>query len=76
MNPALGRLSEMPRCTLAHRPTPIELLGNLSAATGKANIYVKRDDCTGLALGGNKIRQLEYYVGAPRAGCRLCRRNR
>ncbi len=67
MNPALGRLSEMPRCPLAHRPTPIELLGNLSAATGKANIYVKRDDCTGLALGGNKIRQLEYYVGAAEA---------
>lgn len=67
MNRALGRLSDMPRCLLAHRPTPIELMGNFAAEIGKANVYVKRDDCTGLALGGNKIRQLEYYVGAAEA---------
>ena len=67
MNQALGRLAEMPRCPLAHCPTPIELMGNLSRELGASSIYVKRDDCTGLALGGNKIRQLEYYVGAAEA---------
>ena len=67
MNRALGRLSEMPRHPLAHLPTPVELMANLSSEIGKAKIYVKRDDCTGLALGGNKIRQLEYYVGAAEA---------
>ena len=30
---------------------------------GRADLYIKRDDCTGLALGGNKARKLEYYVG-------------
>lgn len=67
MNRSLGRLIEMPRCPLAHLPTPIEPMGNLSSAIGNATISVKRDDCTGLALGGNKIRQLEYYVGAAEA---------
>lgn len=52
-----------PRAILAHTPTPIELLPNLSDELGSAKIWVKRDDCTGLAFGGNKARQLEYYMG-------------
>ena len=40
---------------------------NLSRQIGGAQLFIKRDDCTGLALGGNKIRQLEYYVGAAEA---------
>ncbi|MBT3324723.1 MAG: pyridoxal-phosphate dependent enzyme [Gemmatimonadales bacterium] len=36
---------------------------NLSAAVGGVDLYVKRDDCTGLAMGGNKARQLEFYLG-------------
>ncbi len=55
-------LSQQARVTLAHTPTPIEALNNLSAM-GHCSLYVKRDDCTGVGMGGNKIRQLEYYVG-------------
>jgi len=51
-----------PSVSLAHKPTPLEKLGNLSEETG-VNIWIKRDDCTGLAFGGNKTRQLEYYIG-------------
>jgi D-cysteine desulfhydrase family pyridoxal phosphate-dependent enzyme len=53
---------QFPSVALAHKPTPLELLSNLSRETG-VNIWVKRDDCTGLAFGGNKARQLEYYIG-------------
>lgn len=60
---AFGRLDEMPRRDLAYLPTPVEFLPNLTREVGGAAIWVKRDDCTGLALGGNKIRQLEYYMG-------------
>jgi len=52
-----------PRVRLAHAPTPLEFLPNLTARLGGPRIYVKRDDCTGLAMGGNKARQLEYYLG-------------
>ena len=37
---------------------------NLTSYAGGANLLVKRDDCTGLAFGGNKVRQLEFYMGA------------
>ncbi len=42
-------------------PTPIQKLSNISRELG-ANIYVKRDDMTGIALGGNKVRKLEYLL--------------
>jgi len=51
-----------PRVELTHRPTPLELLNNVSAEFG-ARVWIKRDDCTGLAFGGNKSRQLEFYLG-------------
>ncbi len=63
----LGTLSRYPTVTLSHSPTPLEALPNLSRHAGGANIWIKRDDCTGLALGGNKVRKLEYYVGEARA---------
>ena len=63
MGNSLEKLEKLPRAILAHTPTPIEHLPNLSVQIGGAALYVKRDDCTGLALGGNKARQLEYYVG-------------
>ena len=63
MDDDLGRLAELPRTLLAHTPTPIEHLPNLSAQLAGASLYVKRDDCTGLAFGGNKTRQLEFYLG-------------
>lgn len=52
-----------PRAILAHVPTPLEQLQRLSEKIGGPTIWVKRDDCTGLAFGGNKARQLEYYFG-------------
>ena len=54
---------DFPRVELSHRPTPLELLNNVSAEFG-TNVWIKRDDCTGLAFGGNKVRQLEFYLGA------------
>ncbi len=57
------RTSLAPRVRLAHTPTPIEPMRNLSMALGGPQLFVKRDDCTGLAGGGNKARQLEYYMG-------------
>lgn len=56
-------LSRFPRVSLAHLPTPLELLPRLSEALGGPNIYIKRDDCTGLATGGNKTRKLEFSMG-------------
>ena len=55
-------LSRFPRVRLAHLPTPLELMPNLSKHLGGPNIYVKRDDCTGLATGGNKTRKLEFVM--------------
>jgi L-cysteate sulfo-lyase len=57
------RLSGFPRVTLAHLPTPLEHMPRLSEHMGGPQIYVKRDDCTGLATGGNKTRKLEYSMG-------------
>lgn len=57
---ALGRLS---RVSLAHLPTPLQPLPRLSEALGGVELWIKRDDNTGLALGGNKARQLEFTVG-------------
>ncbi len=56
-------LEDFPRVRLAHAPTPLEPMDRLSAHLGGPRLLVKRDDCTGLALGGNKARQLEYYLG-------------
>lgn len=62
--PALGRLNDMPRARLFSGGTAMQSLPNLAAACGgKAELYVKRDDCTELAFGGNKVRQLEFYLG-------------
>lgn len=63
MHRNVGLLDELPRVELAHAPTPIDQMPNLSMACGNARLFVKRDDCTGLGLGGNKARQLEFYLG-------------
>ncbi len=57
-------LEQFPRVTLAHLPTPLEHLPNLSKHLGGPEIWVKRDDCTGLASGGNKTRKLEFSMAA------------
>src|SRR5215468_2976733 len=58
------RLSEFPRFALAHLPTPLEPLARLHQHIGGPKLYIKRDDCTGLALGGNKTRKAEFLIGA------------
>ncbi len=57
------QLSKFPRVSLAHLPTPLEHMPRLSEHLGGPDIFVKRDDCTGLATGGNKTRKLEYSMG-------------
>jgi len=57
-----GSFKEVPRLRFAHLPTPIDELGRLSKALGGPRIFVKRDDATGLALGGNKTRKLEFLI--------------
>jgi D-cysteine desulfhydrase family pyridoxal phosphate-dependent enzyme len=57
----------LPRVKIAHLPTPLEPLPRLSAKLGGPTLYVKRDDLTGLAFGGNKTRKLEYLVAEAQA---------
>ncbi|MEQ9465415.1 MAG: D-cysteine desulfhydrase [Haliea sp.] len=59
-------LARFPRIKLAHLPTPLEYLPRLSEHLGGPKIYVKRDDCTGLASGGNKTRKLEFLLADAR----------
>jgi L-cysteate sulfo-lyase len=59
-------LSRFPRVRLGHLPTPLEPMAELSRALGGPNLFVKRDDCTGLATGGNKTRKLEFLMGEAR----------
>lgn len=50
------------RYPLAHLPTPVEALPQLTALLGGPELYIKRDDQTGLGIGGNKTRKLEYLI--------------
>jgi D-cysteine desulfhydrase/L-cysteate sulfo-lyase len=63
----LGKLESFPRTKLARTPTPLEAMPSLAKELGGPSLYVKRDDMTGLAFGGNKARQLEFYFGAANA---------
>lgn len=53
-------LAALPTVPLGHWPTPLEPLPRLTAELGGPQIWIKRDDCSGLATGGNKTRKLEY----------------
>ncbi|MBU3077575.1 D-cysteine desulfhydrase [Sphingomonas quercus] len=55
-------LSRFPRVRLGHLPTPLEPLERLSKRLGGPRLWIKRDDCTGLAGGGNKTRKLEFLI--------------
>jgi D-cysteine desulfhydrase family pyridoxal phosphate-dependent enzyme len=57
------RIESRARFSLAQLPTPIEELKSLSRELGGPELLIKRDDQTGLALGGNKTRKLEFLVG-------------
>ena len=55
-------LARFPRVRLGHLPTPLEAMPNLTKHLGGPQLYIKRDDCTGLASGGNKTRKLEFLM--------------
>ena len=56
-------LARFPRVRLFPAPTPLEKLDNLTRHLGGPEIWLKRDDCTVVATGGNKVRKLEFLVG-------------
>ena len=56
------KLTNFPRIQITHSPTPLEFMPRLTEALGGPNIYIKRDDCTGLGSGGNKTRKLEFLM--------------
>lgn len=56
-------VSGFSRASLWSGATPFEPMSNLTDELGGGPMFVKRDDCNGLAFGGNKVRQLEYYLG-------------
>ena len=60
-------LARFPRVFLAHLPTPLEKLERLSKELGGPEIWIKRDDCTGLSTGGNKTRKLEFLMAEAQA---------
>jgi len=62
-----ARLQRLARFPLTTLPTPLEEYPRLAAAIGAERLLIKRDDLTGLAFGGNKVRELEYFLGAAKA---------
>ena len=59
-----GCLASIPGACLFEGMTPLESMPNLAGYCGGPSLLVKRGDCNGLAFGGNKVRQLEFYFGA------------
>jgi len=59
--------SRFPRLFVAHLPTRLEKLERLSKELGGPEIWIKRDDCTGLSTGGNKTRKLEFLMAEAQA---------
>lgn len=65
-----ARIARLPRIPLAFTPTPLEEVPRLSEALGGPRILIKRDDLTGFAFGGNKVRAMEFRLANVRAmGC-------
>lgn len=60
-------LGRFPRVRFAHLPTPLEHLPRLSRELNGPEIFIKRDDCTGMSSGGNKTRKLEFLMADARA---------
>ncbi len=55
-------IAKLPRIHLAHLPTPLEPAPRFSGRLGGPAVYIKRDDCTGMAMGGNKTRHNEFLL--------------
>jgi 1-aminocyclopropane-1-carboxylate deaminase/D-cysteine desulfhydrase-like pyridoxal-dependent ACC family enzyme len=65
-----ARVARLPRLPFAFLPTPLEEAPGITAALGGPRVLVKRDDLTGFAFGGNKVRALEFRMADVRAkGC-------
>src|SRR6201989_735683 len=60
-------LARFPRVRLFPTPTPLERLENLTRTLAGPEIWIKRDDCTVVATGGNKVRKLEFLIGEAKA---------
>jgi len=56
------KIDSFPRVRLAVLPTPLHEVPRFSAAIGGPRIFIKRDDLTGLAFGGNKTRMFEFLL--------------
>ncbi|HHY45245.1 MAG TPA: pyridoxal-phosphate dependent enzyme [Firmicutes bacterium] len=56
-------LESRPKVRLGHFPTPLSRLSNVERHLAREHLYLKRDDLTGVSLGGNKVRGLEYLLG-------------
>lgn len=54
--------ARLPRVRLAHLPTPFEEAPRFAGKIGDLRVFVKRDDCTGLLFGGNKVRHAEFLL--------------
>ena len=63
----INRINKIPKIKLAILPTALEYLPNISKELG-INLYIKRDDCTALAFGGNKTRHLEFIMAKVKDG--------
>jgi 1-aminocyclopropane-1-carboxylate deaminase len=63
----LEQLASLPRFSLAQLPTPIHRLENFVRHAGDIDLWIKRDDLTGLVGGGNKTRKLEFLIGDAKA---------
>ncbi|MBI1928684.1 D-cysteine desulfhydrase family protein [Candidatus Poribacteria bacterium] len=57
------KIRQLPQVDIGHFPTPLEACPRLSKALGGPRIFIKREDCSGLAFGGNKVRQLTFTIG-------------
>ena len=57
-----NKLDRFGKVELIHAPTPFARLENMTRELGGPDIFIKRDDLTGLAFGGNKSRKLEFII--------------
>lgn len=63
LNTLLQNIAQLPKVEIGHFPTPLEECPRLSDTLGGPRIFIKREDCSGLAFGGNKVRQLTFTLG-------------
>ena len=59
----IQKVEQLPQVNLGHFPTPLEECHRLSEVLGGPRIFMKREDCSSLAFGGNKVRQLTFTIG-------------